>query len=684
MRVTQKSFTGGELSPALYTRNELEKYSIGAKKIKNGFIHQEGSVSNRAGLEFIGEVKDSSKKCRLIPFSFNTEQTYIIELGNQYARFIKNGGYIVDDNNAIVEIVTPYLTDELFDIKYAQSADVLTLCHYNHPQAELSRKSHTEWELKSIDFKPSLNPPTGLKATWTGKSENPRTYTYLVTSVDDNAEESNRSDTVSVVGEYEANWATDEYITLSWSKVTGAVEYNIYRSVNGVFGYVGTATETTFTDTKIEPDLSSTAPISKSPFENGNYPTVVNYFQQRKIYANTKNNPQTIYASQVATSENFNISRPLVASDAITLTIFEREVNEIRNIVAMNDLIVFTSSAEWKINGSDGSFSASPPPQAKPQSYYGSSKVMPIVSGNMILFVQAGGSVLRDLGYTYVSDSYDGSELTIFANHLFEGRQIVDMAYAKEPFRIVWCVMSDGKLTGLTYNPKQSIAGWHRHETDGEFESIAVIREGFEDVCYFIVKREINGQTKRYVERMATRIIKKATDSIFLDSALKYSGIPVTKLSGLEHLEGKTVLCNADGGVIERVVKNGSINLDYEASIITVGLPYEFELETLNVEGENTIGVKKVINRLLIKIKDSREDFFIVGDDENNYVNPRSIESINDASLLLTTVIDSTVVANSTDEASMHIKQIHPLPLTILAMTAEVSIGDDHVQGRQG
>ena len=332
MRVTQKSFTGGELSPALYTRNELEKYSIGAKKIKNGFIHQEGSVSNRAGLEFIGEVKDSSKKCRLIPFSFNTEQTYIIELGNQYARFIKNGGYIVDDNNAIVEIVTPYLTDELFDIKYAQSADVLTLCHYNHPQAELSRKSHTEWELKSIDFKPSLNPPTGLKATWTGKSENPRTYTYLVTSVDDNAEESNRSDTVSVVGEYEANWATDEYITLSWSKVTGAVEYNIYRSVNGVFGYIGTATETTFTDTKIEPDLSSTAPISKSPFENGNYPTVVNYFQQRKIYANTKNNPQTIYASQVATSENFNISRPLVASDAITLTIFEREVNEIRNI----------------------------------------------------------------------------------------------------------------------------------------------------------------------------------------------------------------------------------------------------------------------------------------------------------------------------------------------------------------
>ena len=443
--------------------------------------------------------------------------------------------------------------------------------------------------------------------------------------MDDNDEESNRSAEVEVQGRIESNWAVGEYMTITWDEVPNAVEYNVYRAVNGIFAYVGTATKCTFTDDKIEPDLSSTAPIAKNPFEN-NYPSVVNYFQQRKIYANTKKNPQTIYSSQTGTSDNFNVSRPLVASDAVTITISEREVNEIRHIVAMNDLVVLTSSAEWKVNGTDGSFSASPPPVAKPQSYYGCSHVMPVVSGNMILFVQAGGSVLRDLGYTYVSDSYDGDELTIFANHLFKGRQIVDMAYAKEPFRIVWCVLSDGKLAGLTYNRKQEISGWHRHETDGEFETVVCIREGYEDVAYFIIKRNINGQDKRYVERMATRIINKATDSIFLDSALKYEGEPVDVLKGLEHLEGKTVYVNADGGIEQHVVENGSITLNDEASIISVGLSYEFEFETLNIEGENTHGLKKNINRINIKINESREDFYIVGTDGSEFQNERSIE----------------------------------------------------------
>ena len=368
----------------------------------------------------------------------------------------------------------------------------------------------------------------------------------------------------------------------------------------------------------------------------------------------------------------------MIATDAVTITLSEREVNEIRHIVAMNDLVVLTSSAEWNVNGTDGAFSASPAPVAKPQSYYGCSHVMPIVSGNMILFVQAGGSVLRDLGYTYVSDSYDGDELTIFANHLFKGRQIIDMAYSKEPFRIVWCVLSDGKLAGLTYNRKQEISGWHKHDTDGDFESVACIREGFEDVAYFIIKRKINGETRRYVERMASRIVTKATDSIFLDSALKYEGVPVDVLHGLEHLEGKTVLVNADGGVETHVVENGSITLNNEASIISVGLPYVFEVETLGVEGENTHGLKKIINRINVKINESREDFFVVGANGIEVQNERSIgganDSINDSSLLISTDVDATPYSNWTEEATIHLKQKYPLPLTILSISAVVDV----------
>lgn len=679
MRVTQRSFTGGEISTPLYARNDLAKYQNGLRTLKNGFVQQEGAISNRAGLEFVTEVKNSAKKTRLIPFSFNTEQTYIIEAGNYYFRFIKDGGLIIDPNtNQPVEIETPYPASALDLLKFAQDADVLTICHPNYKPRELSRNSHYSWTLSAINIEPSLAAPTGVSASWTGSTSNQRKYYYKVTAVDDNNEESKVSSAASAFGRYEGYWASGEYMTITWTAVTGAVEYNVYRSVNGVYAYIGTSTSTSFTDDKIEPDMTATAPIYKNPFNStGNYPSVVNYFQQRKIFANTINSPQTIYTSQTGTSNNFNVSRPLVATDAITLTISEREVNEIRHIVAMNDLVVLTSNAEWKVNGSDGSFSANPAPMAKPQSYYGCSHVMPIVSGNMILFVQAGGSVLRDLGYTYVSDSYDGDELTIMASHLFRGRQIIDMAYAKEPFRIVWCVLSDGKLAGLTYNRKQEIAGWHRHETDGKFESVACIREGFEDVAYFVVNRTINGQTKRYIERMSTRIISSATDSIFLDSALKLeSNSPVKTLSGLGHLEGKTVCVNADGGVEFHTVSSGSITLDNEASVISVGLPYEFEVETLSIEGEDTHGLKKIVNRVNVKINESREDFWIVGTDGLEVQNERSIDSINDSSLLISGDIDATPSAYATEDATVHIKQKYPLPITILSISAVVNMED--------
>lgn len=682
-RYTQKSFTGGVLSPSLYSRNDLSKYEVGLKILKNGFVRAEGCVSNRAGLELICEVKDSSLPVRLIPFSFNTEQTYVIELGNNYARFIKDGGQIVypqnyPNVNQPVEIATSYQAKDLYNIKYAQNADVLTLCHNDYPACELSRLSHYDWSLTSIDFKPQILPPQNLTAAWTGDSTNPTTYKYVVTAVKaDTYEESNRSEEVSVVGELESSWGTTEYITINFTAVANAVEYNVYKSVNGIFAYVGTTSTTSFTDDKIEPDFTSTAPVYTNPFENGNNPACVNYFQQRKVFACLKNSPQQLVASQTSTNNNFNISRPLAASDSINITLSEREVNEIRHIIALNDLILLTSGGEWKLNGSDGAFSASSSLIASPQSFYGCSNVPPVVSGNMILFAQSGGSVIRDLGYTYLSNSYDGEELSIFANHLFEGKQVVDMAYSKEPYRILWCVMSDGTINALTYNKKQEVAGWHQHETKGKFEAVAVIRENFEDIPYFIVKREINGQTKRFIERMSTRIIDKTEDGVFLDCSLKYEGTPIQTITGLNHLEGEFINILADGSaIIGKKVENGCVTLDYPASKIIAGLPYEFELETLNLEGENTHGLLKIVNTISIQVEKSREDFFIVGSDDKVLQNPRSIKSIDDSNYLHSGNVDVYTFSNYSDGASVHLKQTNPFPLTINSISLDVTVAD--------
>ena len=676
-KISQYSFTGGELSPSLYGRIDVAKYANSVKTLKNGFVRAEGGVYNRAGLEFVAEVKDSGVS-RLIPFAFNTEQTYIIEVGEEYFRFIKDGGQIIDpDTEEIIELETSYAAADLFNLKYTQNADVLTICNPSYAASELSRSSHYDWALETITFNPAISAPASISGAWTGTAGT-TSLKYVVTAIDTETLEESAVSSVATIsnGQDDANWTTAMYATITFATVSGASEYNVYKAKNGIYGFIGKAAAGTFRDDKITPDLENTAPVSRDPIaSSNNYPSCVNYFQQRRVFANSNNNPQTLWSTQTGAYYNLNISKPLVASDAVTFTIAEREVNEIRHIVSLNDMILLTSGGEWKVNGADGVFSASPPPQLNLQSNYGCNNVQPLVSGNMILFIQAGGSVARDLGYTYVSDSYDGKELTLFASHLFENKQIIDWAYAKEPYRIVWAVMSDGSLNALTYNPQQEVMGWHQHSTDGIFESVAVVREGFEDVSYFIVKRAIGGVEKRYIERMASRLIYNAEDGFFVDSGLRYSGSPVTEISGLDHLEGEEVIVLADGGVITgKTVDSGKITLSVAASKIVVGLPYEFELETLNIESDKTQGLRKIINNVVIKIDKSRPDFFIVGSDGSESQLPRSIESINDAGLLISDDIETSVAGDYSTDVRVRIKQPYPLPLSILSITPEVSI----------
>ena len=686
-RISQVSFARGEFCPPLHMRTDISQYHIGLKTLKNGFVHQEGCVSNRSGLEFVGEIKDSTKQARLIPFVFNSEQTYIIEAGNKYFRFIQDGGYIVypDDyeeealRGEIVEIETPYESEDLRYLKFAQSADILTITHIDYAPKELIRYDHHKWVLNEIIFEPSISAPLNIKAVWTGDTEkNTRDYTYCVTAVDkETLEESESSIEVTTKGHREAYWTTSEYMTISWDSVQGAMEYNIYRSVNGVMGYIGTSKTTSFTDDNIEPDLSETAPILKNPFADENYPSCCAYFQQRKVYANTYNSPQMIYASQTATSNNFNSSRPLIASDSIELPLADREVNEIRHLVPFKDLIALTTNSEYKINGTDGKFEANPMPVAVIQSAYGASHVQPVVSGSMVLFVEAGGNVLRELGYEYLSDSYNGDELSLFASHLFEGKEIIYIGYAKAPYRLVYVIFTDGSLAVLSYNKKQELCGWGRYETQGKFESVACIREGLEDVAYFVIKRNIDGKEVRFIERTKTRIIKNAKTGFFVDCGLSAEfDEPVQMISGLGHLKNTNVIALLDGGVaVNLAVDNeGNIQLPRKAKNVVIGLPYEFEFETLGVEGENTHGLKKVINSITVNVLNSREDFFVVGNTGKVFQNGRNINSINDTGLLFSGKVEATPMNTAVDRATIHLAQKYPLPLTITAVSAIVNI----------
>lgn len=678
IRVHQNSFSKGIISPSLQGRVDLDQYSNAVKKLNNGIVLQEGCIVNRPGLEYLVNTKYNDKKVRLIPFVFGLDQNYVIEMGDKYFRFIINGGYILNDSGEIYEIATPYSQDKIFEIDYVQQADVITFVHKDYPAAQLARNSHNNWTFSNIKFQAAVSAPANLKAVYTGStSSNTKTYYYVVCAVEKSSnEESARSAVASVLGHREASWTTSEYITLTWNSVANAAEYNIYRSVNGIYAYVGTSASTTFVDDNIEPDLTSCAPVSSNPFASQN-PSCVCYFQQRKIYACSNTNPQTLWASQTGTNDNFNISRPLNSTDAVTMSLYDNVANQIQFLLPFDDLIIMSTNAEWAVNGTDGVFCASPSPVANLQSYYGSSKIKPIVSGSMVLFVQSGGNIVRDLGYNYLSDSYDGEELSLFANHLFEGKQILDMAYAKEPYRILWCVMNDGTLNALTYNPKQKVSAWHTHTTDGKFESVTTIRENCEDIAYFVVKRVIDGKEVRYIERFKTRTLKDMDDAFFLDCALsKTFDSPVSSVGGLEHLKNTKVYALLDCGVVEDLVvdKDGHLELPYEAKNVLVGIPYVFEFESLNLESSGTFGLNKIINEVSIKILNSREDFFIKNDDNTLSQNQRSYQSVNNSKMLFDKDVSFCPLSDVSKEVSIKIVQKYPLPLNMLAICANLSI----------
>lgn len=254
------------------------------------------------------------------------------------------------------------------------------------------------------------------------------------------------------------------------------------------------------------------------------YPAIVTYFADRLVLANTPKKPQTEWTSKTADYHNFARSSPLVAADAIKQTLNARQVNAILELIPMDQLIALTSSSSW----------ASPPRGTvwtpttigyDPQSFDGSAFLRAILTGDSAIFAQFGGTKVRALSFKNDSGKFIGDELTIMARHLFDNtKYIVDWDYAKEPHGILWIVRSDGVLIGLTYLPEQEVIGWHRHDTDGFFERVCVIPENGVDTPYFVIRRTVNGATVRYLERMSVRDRTDILDSFFVDAGLTYDG----------------------------------------------------------------------------------------------------------------------------------------------------------------
>jgi len=429
-------------------------------------------------------------------------------------------------------LVTPYHDVDLRYLKFTQSADVMSLTCVNqetltdYPPQELTRIAANNWTINPPTFTSAIGPPASATATksvnWT-TGPGPAAYGYVVTAIDAaSGQESIASPIGAVTGSVDiaGQFGT---ITVTWPAVAGARSYNVYRAnpdysnvgnfAGQFFGYIGSSNTTSWQDTNIFPDFAVTPPLHLNPFPSpGNYPGVIAYFQQRRAYAQTVNQPDTYQMSQPGAFLNFDSAIPPIDSDAITGTPWASQVNGIQWMLPMpGGLVVFTGKDAWQLSGTSGAGSPITPAQqnAQPQESIGSSATLPPLKiGYNILYGQALGSIVRELNYNFYFNIYAGADVTVLSSHLFTGFQLQQWAWCQEPYKVIWAVRNDGRMLSQTYVKDQQVDGWCRHDTNGLAVSTSKASEPPVDAPYFVVQRFIRGvnQWAYFLERMDNRI----------------------------------------------------------------------------------------------------------------------------------------------------------------------------------
>jgi hypothetical protein len=317
--------------------------------------------------------------------------------------------------------------------------------------------------------------------------------------------------------------------TITWASAADADTYNVYRAdESGLYGFIGRTDSLTFTDDFIEADTGDTAPLAANPFEEGAgfWPSTTGFFQQRQIYANSDAFPNRFWMTQTGVFYNFATSTPLRDDDAIIATLAARRINEIRHIIPLSDLVILTTGAEFRVKGQgDAAFTPSTI-NIKPQSYYGSTALRPIVAGDVALYM-APGNFIRELSYEFATDKFTGRDITVLARHLLDYNDIVDWDFAPSPYDLIWLVRDDGTALVLTYQNEQEVYAWTRATTLGDFKSVAVVREGDKDIAYFVVRRTINGTVKQFIERLDEREFDDLQDAFCVDAGVSLD-VPIT------------------------------------------------------------------------------------------------------------------------------------------------------------
>lgn len=592
-----------------------------------------------------------------------------------------SGGTVAE----VYTITTPYVEADLFQLEFAQSADVLYITHPSYAPRKLSRTAHTAWTLSTISF---------LDGPYLDQN---LTTTTLTPSA----------------------FAPGAGVTLTASAVTGINNDTGFQTTDigrliriketGVWGYciITGRTSTTVVTVTVINTLTSTA--AKLDWRLGGwsdttgYPGAVAFYEDRLMFGGSTGNPHRIDGSKSGAYENFapTDTTGAVANDnAVSFVLNSGSVNRIFWLA--NDekgLLAGTFGGCWVLRPSTLSEALTPTNvSAKQFTTFGSKNVQALRAGRAALYVQREGRVLREISYGANKDGFGAKDSSIVSGHITK-TGIVEMAYQQYPHEIVWAARTDGALIGMLYSLPESeeaaIRGWHRHTLGGVFgtgnavvESVATIpsADGTYEQLWMIVKRsDASGATVRTVEYM-TKFFETGVDAVedafFVDCGLTYSGSAMTVLGGLWHLEGQTVTILADGAAHPtRVVTNGKIMLDRPAAKAHVGLYTPADGETLRWEAgaqDGTAqGKTQRINYVAFRL-DSTVGMQFGPDFDNldEIIFRASTDTTAAAIPLFTGDKGESFSGDYTTEARVCFRQHLPLPFTLLGIYPQITTQD--------
>lgn len=576
----QNNGTAGELSPRL-ARTDLTKYSNGYRLIKNAYPIPQGAQTRRPGTRYLVTSNNNGvKKSRLIPFVASDASVYGLEFAENVIRILDK------TTGVLTTVVTTYTEAELFEISYAQSADVMYLAHGNHKPAALAHFSAMTWTLTDLVQDDGPYQPQNT------------TKTALLTAA--------------------ATTGTNIAITASGTGNTPFTADDVGKPIRLRHGTTtltwGWATIKTYTDSThihvdIDPDYpfgdtTATAVWRVGEWSAGRgYPSVVAFQEDRICFASTASNPITIWASQSNGYGPTTILYGPTASDgtvtaanSITEPLAQKDIQKIIWMSPGPSMAVGTISAEWLVEAAATTEAWSPTnSRATVQTTRGS---QPNTAGirieTSVLFVQQKGQKLREFTFNFQKNANESNDMMLLADHIaLDG--IVELVYVQDPHSYLVARLNTGELRFMTYIGQEDVGGWSRQLIGGSYnggnpivESIMVLPDydlGY-DALWLVVKRTIAGDTVRYIEIMQPPFYQgDLSEAWFLDAAIQTIGSGLTEIAGLDHLEGENVGVYADGATRPNEDCDfGTIGLDSPANTVLVGYKYSSNLTTLTMD----------------------------------------------------------------------------------------------------